>query len=230
MASATQTTVEAKPREAADKNAARRLRTTGLIPAVIYGAGKEPRPVAVDPKQITRILASEAGHNTIFDVQLDGEQAKAMVVDWQRDPIKGKLLHVDLKRIAMDKKMRLHVPLSLKGEAPGVKTEGGLLDFVMREVEIECLPSDIPSHIDIDVSEVRFANPVIRVADLPKSDKIKYLSDVDLTVLHLTSIKEEAAPTADAAAAEAAAGPAEPEVIKKGKQETEGAAEEPKKK
>jgi large subunit ribosomal protein L25 len=163
-------------------------------------------------------------------VQLDGEQAKAMVVDWQRDPIKGKLLHVDLKRIAMDKKMRLHVPLTLKGEAPGVKTEGGLLDFVMREVEIECLPSDIPSHIDIDVSEVRFANPVIRVADLPKSDKIKYLSDVDLTVLHLTSIKEEAAPTADAAAAEAAAGPAEPEVIKKGKQETEGAAEEPKKK
>jgi large subunit ribosomal protein L25 len=230
MASATQTMVEAKPREAADKNAARRLRTTGLIPAVIYGAGKEPRSIAVDPKQITKILASESGHNTIFDVQLDGEQAKAMVVDWQRDPIKGKLLHVDLKRIAMDKKMRLQVPLTLKGEAPGVKTEGGLLDFVMREVEIECLPTDIPSHIDIDVSEVRFANPVIRVADLPKSDKIKYLSDADLTVVHLTSVKEEAAPTADAAAAEAAAGPAEPEVIKKGKQETEGAAEESKEK
>src|SRR3954447_21886817 len=122
MATATESkTVEAKARQASDKNAARRLRTTGLVPAVLYGAGKQPRSIAVDPKQINRILHSESGHNTIFDVVLDGEQTKAMVVDWQNDPIKDRLLHVDLKRIAMDKKMRLEIPVAIKGEAPGVK-------------------------------------------------------------------------------------------------------------
>ncbi|HYE25637.1 MAG TPA: 50S ribosomal protein L25 [Clostridia bacterium] len=221
MATATQTNlVEAKPREASDKNAARRLRTTGLIPGVLYGAGKDSRSIAIDPKAINKILHSESGHNTIFDVVLDGEQTKAMVVEWQSDPLKGSLLHVDLKRIAMDKKMRVQVPVQIIGEAPGVKTQGGILDVVMREVEVECLPADIPSHIDVDVSNLMFGEPV-RVADLPKSDKIKYLSDEDLTIVHVTSVKEEAAPSADAAATEAAAGPAEPEVIKKGKQETE---------
>lgn len=214
-------TVEAKGREAANKNAARRLRTTGMIPAVLYGAGKEPRSIAVDPKQISRLLHSESGHNTIFDVVLDGEQSKAMVVDWQNDPIKGGLLHVDLKRIAMDKKMRVQVPIHIKGEAPGVKLQGGILDVVMREVEIECLPGDIPSHIDVDISNLNFGEP-IRVANLPQSTTIKYLSDEDLTVVHVTSVKEEAAPTVEGVAAEAAAGPAEPEVIKKGKQEEEG--------
>lgn len=229
MATATAiNTVEAKAREAADKNAARRLRATGLIPAVLYGAGKEPRSIAIDPKQINRILHSGSGHNTIFDVVLDGEQTKAMVVDWQSDPVKGNLLHADLKRIAMDKKMRLFVPIQTKGEAPGVKTEGGILDIVMREVEIECLPADIPETIEVDISNLTFAEP-IRVADLPRSEKVKYLSDEDLTVVHVTSVKEEVAPTADAAAADAAAGPAEPEVIKKGKQETEGEAPAPKK-
>ncbi len=222
MATATNT-IEAKARQASDKNAARRLRTTGLIPAVLYGAGKEPRSIAVDPKQISRILHSESGHNTIFDVVLDGEQTKAMVVDWQEDPLKGKLLHADLKRIAMDKKMRLQVPIQIRGEAPGVKTQGGILDIVMREIDIECLPADIPAHIIVDVSNLNFGDP-IRVADLPKSDKIKYLSDEGMTVVHVTSVKEEAAPTPEGAAAEAAAGPAEPEVIKKGKQEEEGAA------
>ena len=216
-------TVDAKARAASDKNAARRLRTTGLSPAVLYGAGKEPRSIAVDPKSINRILHSGAGHNTIFDVSLDGEQTKAMVVDWQHDPIKGSLLHVDLKRIAMDKKMRLHIPIHVKGEAPGVKTQGGILDLVMREVEIECLPSDIPAHIDVDVSHLEYGQGV-RIADLPKSDKVKYLNDPDLTIVHVTAVKEEAAPTADAAAADAAAAPAEPEVIKKGKQETEEGA------
>lgn len=222
MATATQINlVEAKPREASDKNAARRLRTTGLIPGVLYGAGKDSRSIAIDPKAINKILHSESGHNTIFDVVLDGEQTKAMVVEWQSDPLKGSLLHVDLKRIAMDKKMRVQVPVQIIGEAPGVKTQGGILDVVMREVEVECLPGDIPSHIDVDVSNLMFGDPV-RVADLPKSDKIKYLTDEDLTIVHVTSVKEEAAPSADAAATEAAAGPAEPEVIKKGKQETEG--------
>jgi large subunit ribosomal protein L25 len=224
MATATEkNTVEAKARAASDKNAARRLRTTGQIPAVLYGAGKQPRSIAVDPKQINRILNSESGHNTIFDVALDGEQTKAMVVDWQRDPIKDRLLHVDLKRIAMDKKMRLEVPVHVIGEAPGVKTEGGILDIVKREIEIECFPSDIPARIDVDVSNLNFGQ-ALRVSDLPKSDKIKYLTDPDTTIVHVTSVKEEVVATPEVAATDAAAAPAEPEVIKKGKQETDEAA------
>ncbi len=141
MATATATnTVEAKLREASDKNAARRLRTTGMIPAVLYGAKKDPRAIAVDPKQILKILHSASGHNTIFDINVEGEQAKAMVVDWQYEPMKGALLHVDLKRIAMDQKMRLSVPVHIQGEAKGTKEEGGLLDLVLREIQIECLP------------------------------------------------------------------------------------------
>ncbi len=170
--------VEAKPREAGDKNAARRLRRTGSIPAVLYGAGGQPRAIAVDPKQITKILHSESGHNTIIDVSLDGEQAKAMIVDWQNEPIKGHLLHVDLKRIAMDKVLQISVPIQLKGESMGIKTEGGVLDFVLREIEIECLPGDIPSHIECDISDLVFGQP-IRVSDLPRSEKIKFLTDAD---------------------------------------------------
>ncbi len=147
---------------------------------------------------------------------------------------KGRLLHVDLKRIAMDKKMRVKVPLVLRGEAPGVKTEGGVLDFVMRELEVECFPADIPRNVEVDVSDVLFATPLIRVGDLVKSDKVRVLSDPDQTIVHLTAIREEVAPVAaevpveGEAAAAAAATPAEPEVIKKGKQEIEGAAAEKK--
>ncbi len=222
MATATATnTVEAKIREASDKNAARRLRVTGMIPAVLYGAKKEARTIAVDPKQILKILHSAAGHNTIFELSLDGEQAKVMVVDWQYEPLKGHLLHVDLKRIAMDQKMRLSVPVLIKGEAKGVKLEGGLLDVVLREVHIECLPSDIPSHIDVDVTELHHGDAV-RVADLAQSDQVKYLDDPDAVIAHVTHVKEEA----PAAPAEAAATVAEPEVIKKGKTEAETEAKE----
>ncbi|MGA2960997.1 MAG: 50S ribosomal protein L25 [Candidatus Korobacteraceae bacterium] len=222
--------VEAKPREASDKNAARRLRRTGSIPAVLYGAGGQPRAIAVDPKQIIKILHSESGHNTIIDVSLDGEQAKAMIVDWQNEPIKGHLLHVDLKRIAMDKVLQISVPILLKGESIGVKTEGGVLDFVLREIEIECLPGDIPRHIECDISALVFGQP-IRVSDLPHPEKIKFLTDPTFLVAHVVAIKEEVAPTVEAAAEEAAAGPTEPEVIKKGKGEegTEKEAPEGKK-
>jgi large subunit ribosomal protein L25 len=219
--------VEAKPRTAGDKNAARRLRRTGSIPAVLYGAGSQPRAIAVDPKQITKILHSESGHNTIIDVTLDGEHAKAMIVDWQNEPIKGHLLHVDLKRIAMDKVLQISVPIQLKGEAVGVRTQGGLLDFVLREIEIECLPGDIPSHIECDVSELVFGQGV-RVADLARPGNIKFLTDSNQLVAHVVAVKEEAAPTVEAAAEEAAAGPVEPEVIKKGKGETEGEEKEAK--
>ena len=221
--------VEAKPRQGGGKNDARRLRKTGMIPAVVYGAGQSSQAVSVDPKQMGRILHSETGHNTIFDLALDGESAKVMIVDWQYEPIKGALLHVDLKRIAMDKVLQVSVPIVLKGEAPGVKVQGGILEQILREVEIECLPADIPSHIDADVSQLMFGQ-VIRVTDLPHSGSIKFLTDENQPVAHVVAVKEvvEAAPAE--AAAEGAAAPAEPEVIKKGKQEVEGeeGAEEPK--
>ena len=224
--------VQAQPREDSSrgKNEARRLRAGGRVPGVVYGAKKATVAVSVDPKQITRILNSQSGHNTIFDLELGSEKSKVMIVDWQYEPLKGKLLHIDMKRIAMDEKIRVSVPVHLTGEAAGVKQEGGILDQVLREVEIECLPGDIPSSIDADVSELVFGK-VLRVADLPHGGKIKFLTDENQTVAHITSVKEEVAPTPEAVAAEAAAAPAEPEVIKKGKQETtEEAPAEPAKK
>ena len=220
---------QARPETSRGKNEARRLRAVGRIPAVLYGAKKSTVAVSVDPKQITRILHSEAGHNTIFDVQVGDEKAKVMIVDWQNDPIHGKLLHIDLKRIAMDEKMRVMVPIHLVGEAEGVKTQGGILDQVLREVEVECLPGDIPSHIDADVTQLVFGT-VLRVSDLSHAGKLKFVTDETQTVAHITSVKEEVAPTPEAAAEAAAAAPAEPEIIKKGKQETEEVpAEEAKK-
>ncbi len=221
MATALETNVlEAQTREPGSKNHAKRVRRDGKIPAVVYGAGKDSRPITVDPRVVTRILNSETGHNTIFDLALDGEKTKAMIVDWQYEPIKGRLLHIDLKRIALDKVLRVSVPIELIGEAAGVKQEGGILEQMLREVEIECLPADIPSHIDVDVSHLTFGK-VLRVSDLPHSEKIKFLSDENQPVAHVTSVKEEVVATPEAVAAEAGATPAEPEVIKKGKQETE---------
>ena len=222
MATATDISIlEAQKREPGTKNAARRVRVGGKIPAVVYGAGKDAAAVAVDPRQVLRILKSESGHNTIFDLALDGARSKAMIVDWQFEPIKGTLLHVDLQRIAMDKRLTVTVPVVLKGEAAGVKQDGGILEQILREVEIECLPGDIPSHIDADVSELVFGK-VLRVSDLPHSDKIKVLTDENQPVAHVTTVKEEVVATPDAAAADATATPAEPEVIKKGKQDAEG--------
>jgi large subunit ribosomal protein L25 len=224
MATATATNaVEAKLREATDKNAARRLRTTGMIPAVLYGAKKEPRAITVDPKQILKILRSASGHNTIFDITLEGEQAKAMVVDWQYEPMRGALLHVDLKRIAMDQKMRLSIPVHIEGEAKGALEEGGLLEFILREIQIECLPMDIPSHITVDVTNLG-RGEAIRVADLPQSASVKYLTDPDALVAHITFVKEEvvATPLDGAVAA------IEPEVIKKGKLDVEPDAKDAK--
>jgi large subunit ribosomal protein L25 len=220
----TQEVVAATPREGKfNKNAARRVRVKGKIPAVVYGANEPSVAVEVDPKQILRILHSDAGHNSIFDLEIGDAKAKAMIVDWQYEPLKGSLLHIDLKRIALDKPIRVEVPIQLVGTPVGVKTQGGILDQVLREVEIECLPGDIPSHIDVDVSNLEFGH-VLRVSDLPHAGKLKFLTDENNTVAHVIAIKEEAAPTADAAAAAAAGGPAEPEVVKKGKQETAEAA------
>ena len=222
--------VIAKPREGKfNKNAARRVRVAGKIPAVFYGPGQDPIAIEVDPKQISRILFSETGHNTIFDVEVAGNPtAKAMIVDWQREPIKDQLIHIDLKRIALDKVLRVSVRVKLLGIPVGVKAEGGILDQVLREVEIECLPADIPSHIDVDVSGLAM-HGVLRVSGLPHSDKIKYLKAEDATVAHVVSIREEVVATPDAEAAAVAATaegatPGEPEVAKKGKPEDTAAA------
>ncbi len=211
--------VVATPREGRfNKNAARRVRVEGKIPAVVYGAGQSSVAVTVDPRVITKILHSDSGHNTIFDLDVTGTSAvKAMIVDWQHEPIKGALLHVDLKRIAMDKAMRVSVPIQLVGVPVGVKTQGGILEHVLREVEIECLPGDIPSHLDVDVSSLEI-HQLIRVSGLPHSGSIKFLGDENATVAHVSLIKEEVV-----AVEEVVAAPSEPEVAKKGKGETDAA-------
>jgi large subunit ribosomal protein L25 len=200
-----------------NKNAARRVRVSGLIPAVVYGAGQESVAIAVDPKSILKILHSDSGHNTIFDLNIEGGAgAKAMIVDWQYEPIKGKLLHIDLKRIAMDKTMKVSVPVMLSGVPVGVKTGGGVLDQILREIEVECLPSDIPSHIDVDVTNLEL-HGAIHVSDLPHTGSVKFLEDESTLVAHVTIIKEEAA--------DIAAPAAEPEVTKgKGKEAAPAAA------
>jgi len=222
MASSTIPAVVATPRSGKfNKNAARRVRVEGKIPAVVYGAGGDAVAVTVDPRIITKILHSDSGHNTIFDLDVTGSgTVKAMVVDWQNEPLKGSLLHIDLKRIAMDKAMRVSVPIQLVGIPVGVKAQGGILDQVLREVEIECLPADIPSHLDVDVTNLEI-NGAVRVSDLPHMGSIKFLSDESLTVAHVTAIREE---VPEPEAADAAATPAEPEVAKKGKTDAADAA------
>lgn len=206
-----------------NKNAARRVRAAGMIPAVVYGAGQEPIAIQLDPKVITKILHSESGHNSIFDLNVaDGAAAKAMIVDWQYEPIKGKLLHIDLKRIAMDKAMKVSVPVFLVGTAKGVKTEGGVLDQVLREVQVECLPGNIPTSLDVDISELGIGGS-IQIKDLPHSGNLKFLEDENSVVAHVTTIKEDVAETAGEGA-EAA----EPEVTK-GKGAAEPQATAPKK-
>ncbi|MEO6983049.1 MAG: 50S ribosomal protein L25 [Edaphobacter sp.] len=216
--------IVATPREGRfNKNAARRVRVSGKIPAVVYGAGQEAVAVTVDPRAITKILHSDSGHNTIFDLNVEGSAlVKAMIVDWQHEPIKGTLLHIDLKRIAMDKMMRVFVPIQLTGVAIGVKAQGGILEHILREVEIECLPGDIPGHLDVDISGLEL-HGLIHVSDLPHSGSIKFLGDENATVAHVTVIREEAV-AADAVVA----APAEPEVAKKGKTDAEAAAPEAK--
>ena len=220
----TQEIVSAVAREGKfNKNAARRVRVRGKIPAVVYGAAEPAVAVEVDPKQIQKILHSETGHNTIFDLEVGGSSAKVMIVDWQYEPIKGNLIHIDFKRIAIDKPIRVEVPIQLTGVAIGVKTSGGILDQMLREVEIECLPGDIPNSISVDVSNLNFGM-VLRVSDLPHTEKLRFLTSEDKPVAHVVSIKEEVVAAPEAEAAAAAATPAEPEVVKKGKQETEGEA------
>ena len=215
-----QITVEAKPRDDRGKNAARRLRRQGHVPAVLYGGDGKSVTLAVNTKQLAAIMRSQSGHNTIFRVKLPTGEQPAMLKDWQVDPLLGTLLHVDLLRVAMDVRMRVMVPVHTFGEAQGVKLQGGIFEMVTREVEVECLPSDIPGEIRVDVSELMIGKQ-LRVGDLPiDAAKIKLVTDPQRVVAHVVARRAEEEKPAEAVAAEAAA-PAEPEVIKKGKKEAE---------
>ncbi len=216
-------TLQAEKRETRGKNEARRLRASGRIPAVVYGADKgKAVEIAVDPKALLRILHSESGVNTLIGLDLDGGQTRVLVKEYQLDPIDHKLLHADFYQVAMDKALTVTVPVVLKGEARGVKQQGGIVDFVNRDLEIECLPGDIPEHIDIDISELML-NQGVRVRDLHvEGAKWKPVSDADMMIVHVVPLRAEEEPAAaEAAAAAAPATPAEPEVIKKGKAEKE---------
>jgi large subunit ribosomal protein L25 len=218
-------TVEGKVREGRGKGPARRTRLEGMVPAVLYGAKKDSISLAVNAKQVARILRSETGHNTIFSVQLaGGAEEKAMLKDWQVDPITNSLLHVDLLRIDVNVRMRVRVPVHTFGEPEGVKLQGGIFEMVSREVEVECLPGDIPEEFKMDVSALTIGMQ-LRAGDLPVDPKkVKLITDAKQVLAHVVTLKAEEA-VADPAAAAAATAPAEPEVIKKGKKEEEGEAE-----
>jgi large subunit ribosomal protein L25 len=213
--------VEATPRETRGKNAARRIRLTGQVPAVIYGGKSGSIAIEVNAKQLAAILRSPSGHNTIFKVKIDKEQQTAIVKDWLVDPVKGHLLHVDLLRIAMDVRMQVKVPVHTFGEAQGVKLQGGIFETVTREVEIECLPSDIPTEFRMDISHLMIGMQ-LRASDIQVDpEKMKMLTDPLRVLAHVVTLRVEEEKPAEAVAAEAAAVPAEPELIKKGKKEAE---------
>src|SRR5712692_7200786 len=219
-------TIVAEPRAQRGKNEARRLRAKGSAPAVLYGPGGDAVPVAVGPKEVNRILHSKTGHNTIFNLEVrGGETTPVMIVDWQNDPIKDTLLHVDLKRIDLTRRIRVKVPVHTTGEPKGVKLQGGLHEVITREIEIECLPDDIPESFSMEVGELMMGQS-IRAGEIPLSGSVKLVSPADAVLSHVVALKVEAEPVAavtEGAPAAAPAAPAEPEVIKKGKKEEEGA-------
>jgi large subunit ribosomal protein L25 len=220
--------VEARPRADFGKNVNRRLRAQGLIPGVVYGAKKQAVPVAVSPREIGSILRSASGENTLFDLQLDGSRRKVILKEFQVEPIKGRLLHADFYEVALDKLLTVSVHVEVTGTPVGVKVQGGVLDYVTRELEVECLPADIPERIVVDVSELEIGKHV-RVSDLTAPKGVTILADPDIVVVHVVAPRAEEVPVA----AEVAAAPeavAEPEVIKKGKPAEEGEDKAEKKK
>ena len=219
-------TLEAVKRTDKGKNEARRHRAAGRLPAVVYGPGKDGKapvgvPVTVDPKGLMRIFHSDSGVNTLITLKLDGTSTQVLVREYQRDPVTNALLHADFYQLAMDKALVVTVPVVLKGESRGVKVQGGLLDFVTRDIEVECLPTNIPEHIDVDVTELELHGS-IRVRDVATDPKWKPVTEGDTMLVHVVMPKaeESAAATAEGAAPAAAAG-TEPEVIKKGKTDKE---------
>jgi large subunit ribosomal protein L25 len=220
----TEITVAAESRDSRGKNEARRLRAKGSVPAVVYGGKTGPVSVAVSPKDLTKILNSKAGHNTIFNLNLAGsDSTPVMIVDWQFDPIKDSLLHADLKRIDLTERMTVTVPVVTQGDPKGVKLQGGVYEVVNREIEIECLPNDIPEQFVINVTDLMIGDTV-RASDIPMGGSRKLLTLPDAVISHVVAPRVEETPAATETAA------AEPEVVKKGKKEEGGEAEAPKKK
>ena len=218
-------TVTATPRETRGKNEARRLRAQGSSPAVVYGSGADPIAISINPKEINGILRSASSFNTIFNVDLNGQLAPVIIADWQLDPIKSHLLHVDLKRIDLSKPIAVKVPVHTKGDPKGVKIQGGLHEIINREIEIECLPEEIPEEFSVDVAELSIGQS-LRASDIPLSGSMKLISPADSVISHVISIRTSATEEEAAAAATAA----EPEVIKKGKKEEAAAPADEKKK
>lgn len=216
-------TVVAEPRETRGKNEARRLRARGFAPAIIYGAGGEPMPVAISPKDINKILRSATGQNTLFNVQAAGETSLVMIAEWQRHPLRENLLHVDMKRIDPTKPLLAKIYVQVSGEPRGVKEQGGLFELVTRQIEIECLPDDIPDMFRVDVSEMMLGES-LRASQIPLPDSIKLVTSAETVIAHVVAIRVVAEATETAAVEGAAPTTAEPEVIKKGKKDEEGAA------
>jgi large subunit ribosomal protein L25 len=221
-------TIVAEPRSSRGKNEARRLRVAGQAPAVLYGAGGDSVAVAISPKEVNKILHSNTGHNTIFNLSVTGgETVPVMVVDWLNDPVKDNLLHCDLKRIDLTLRLRVKVPVHTAGEPKGVKLQGGLHELITREIEIECLPDDIPEQFILDATELSIGEN-LRASQIPMTGSMKLLSNSEAVISHVVSMKAEEVAVVDAAAAPAAA---EPEVAKvKGKKEEEAAPADDKKK
>ncbi len=212
--------LDATIRETIGKNEARRTRRAGQVPATLYGAASEGASrdavsIAVDPKALLRILHSEAGANTLITLRMDGTETKVLVKDFQLEPISHSLLHADFFRVNMDRMIQVTVALNVRGEARGVKQQGGILEFVRREVELECLPSDIPEHIDVDIADLTVGQG-IRLRDVATNPKWRPITDPDAMLVHVILAKgEESAQAAEAPAT----GGTEPEVIKKGKKD-----------
>jgi large subunit ribosomal protein L25 len=222
--------VAAQNRAETGKNANRRLRVAGMIPGVLYGEKKDTMQIAVSPKEIAGILRSASGENTLFDLDLGGSRRKVILKEYQTEPIKGRLLHADFYEVALDKELHVKVHIEITGTAIGVKRDGGIIDFVTRELEISCLPTEIPEKIVVDVTDLEM-NKHIRVHDLKLDPKLKLLTHEDVVIVHVVAPRAEEEVAAAAAPAEGAT-PAEPEVIKaKGKAEegdekAEGKADE----
>ena len=218
-------TITAETRDTRGKNEARRLRVRGLAPAVVYGAGADPVTVAVDPKEVTRILKSTSGHNTIFNIDLQGQPTPVMIVDWQLDPIKGRLLHIDLKRIDLTKRISVKIPVHTTGDPQGVKIQGGLHEVVTREIVVECLPDEIAESFTVDVTNLMIGQS-IRASEVPLLGSMRLVTAPDTVISHVVGLRTSTAETEAAAPAAVA----EPEVIKKGKKEEEGGEKKEEKK
>ena len=218
--------LNAKIREDFGKGASKKIRRHGLVPAMVYGGTDENVPLAVDPKQIYGILRSEAGRNTILSLEVDGGGKDSVILkDWQVDPVKESILHADFQRIAMDQLLRVSVPVAIRGEAIGVTAGEGLLDLVMREVEVECLPADIPERIECDVSALHLHDS-IRIGDLPPLEGVEIFGETGRVIVHVVALRAEEEESVELAEGEIPSDPdadeSGPEIVSKGKKEDEG--------